>query len=169
MKSSTFWTIVALIGLSLPIATACGGGGEQSQTQTPPATNTAPPATSNATTPGGGGELHTTPSGLQYEDLKVGTGNFPAPGRPVTVHYTGWLASNGQKFDSSVDRGEPFTFTLGQGEVIKGWDEGVATMHIGGKRKLIIPPDLAYGERGASGAIPPNSTLVFEVELLGTQ
>ena len=111
----------------------------------------------------------TTPSGLQYQDLTVGNGPAPMPGQRVTVHYTGWLQSNGSKFDSSVDRGEPFTFTLGQGEVIKGWDEGVATMKVGGKRRLTIPASLGYGEQGAGDKIPPNATLVFDVELLGVQ
>jgi ketosteroid isomerase-like protein len=109
----------------------------------------------------------TTASGLKYVDLVIGTGESPKRGQMVTVHYTGTL-ENGKKFDSSLDRGEPFTFPIGMGRVIKGWDEGVMTMKIGGKRKLIIPPDLGYGARGAGGGvIPPNATLIFEVELLG--
>ncbi|GGF09918.1 peptidyl-prolyl cis-trans isomerase [Aliidongia dinghuensis] len=114
----------------------------------------------------------TTPSGLRIIDTRPGIGPVPQAGQTVTVHYTGWLFVNGKKgkeFDSSVDRGEPFSFTLGQGEVIKGWDEGVATMHIGGKRTLIIPPDLGYGARGAGQDIPPNATLIFDVELLGAK
>jgi peptidylprolyl isomerase len=106
----------------------------------------------------------TTPSGLQYCDLVVGTGMTPAPGLNVTVHYTGWLLDN-TKFDSSRDRGEPFTFAIGMGQVIRGWDEGVGSMAIGGHRILTIPASLAYGERDL-GDIPPNSTLVFDVELL---
>ncbi len=110
-----------------------------------------------------------TPSGLQYEDVKVGTGDSPKKGQTAVVHYTGWLWENGakgKKFDSSVDRGQPFSFPVGQGRVIKGWDEGVATMKVGGKRVLLIPPDLAYGSRGAGGVIGPNATLIFEVELI---
>ncbi len=109
--------------------------------------------------------LMTTPSGLSYADLIVGNGAVPAPGKAVKVHYTGWL-ENGTKFDSSVDRGEPFVFTIGAGQVIPGWDEGVKTMKVGGKRKLVIPPQLGYGAAGAGGVIPPNATLIFEVELL---
>jgi FKBP-type peptidyl-prolyl cis-trans isomerase FkpA len=110
-----------------------------------------------------------TASGLQYEDTKVGTGASPVKGQTCVMHYTGWLWENGakgKKFDSSLDRGTPFSFPLGQGRVIKGWDEGVATMKVGGKRTLLIPPDLGYGSRGAGNVIPPNATLVFEVELL---
>lgn len=107
----------------------------------------------------------TTESGLKYADIKVGTGESPAPGDKVVVHYTGWLM-NGTRFDSSVLKNRPFEFTLGAGQVIKGWDEGVATMRVGGIRQLIIPPDLAYGQNGAGNVIPPNATLIFEVQLL---
>ncbi len=112
----------------------------------------------------------TTASGLQFEDTVVGSGAEAKPGRNVTVHYTGWLYENGAqgaKFDSSKDRGEPFIFPLGGGMVIKGWDEGVQGMQEGGTRTLIIPASLGYGARGAGGVIPPNATLMFEVELLG--
>jgi FKBP-type peptidyl-prolyl cis-trans isomerase len=112
--------------------------------------------------------MPTTPSGLQYDDLLVGQGAVARAGDFVTVHYTGWL-TNGRKFDSSLDRGDPFSFHLGQGQVIAGWDEGVQGMQIGGKRKLTIPSDLGYGPYGAGGVIPPDATLVFEVELLGVQ
>lgn len=114
------------------------------------------------------GKEVTTPSGLRYIDLVEGTGATPQRGETVVVHYTGTF-EDGKKFDSSVDRGQPFKFPLGMGRVIKGWDEGLSTMKVGGKRKLILLPDLAYGERGAGNVIPPNSTLVFEVELLGIE
>ena len=110
--------------------------------------------------------MPTTPSGLIIEDVTVGQGAAAAAGQKVTVHYTGWL-TNGTKFDSSKDRNDPFVFPLGGGRVIKGWDEGVQGMKVGGKRKLTIPPALGYGARGAGSVIPPNATLVFEVELLG--
>lgn len=113
---------------------------------------------------GGSGNFTPTTSGLEMEDLVVGTGASPTPGKRVKVHYTGTL-TNGTKFDSSVDRGQPFEFTIGQGEVIKGWDEGVMTMKVGGKRRLRIPPKLGYGAQD-KGAIPPNSVLLFDVELL---
>jgi peptidylprolyl isomerase len=111
----------------------------------------------------------TSATGLKYIDTKVGTGAAPKPGQTCVMHYTGWLYENGakgKKFDSSLDRGRPFPFTIGAGQVIPGWDEGVASMKVGGKRTLIIPPALGYGARGAGGVIPPNATLLFEVELL---
>ena len=120
----------------------------------------------------GESKMQRLPSGLQYEDVKVGDGAMPKTGQTCVMHYTGWLWVNGakgSKFDSSVDRGKPFEFPLGQGAVIKGWDEGVATMKVGGKRNLLIPPSLGYGNRGAGGVIPPNATLLFEVELLGVK
>ena len=113
----------------------------------------------------------TTPSGLQYLDTIEGDGPVATKGQSVTVHYTGWLYQNGEqgsKFDSSKDRRDPFVFSLGAGMVIRGWDEGVAGMKVGGARTLIIPPELGYGARGAGGVIPPNATLKFDVELLGT-
>ncbi len=124
----------------------------------------APPATAQEV-----GKTVTTPSGLQMIDTKIGTGATPRPGQICVMHYTGWLyqgGAKGQKFDSSLDRGRPFEFPIGRQRVIAGWDEGVATMKIGGKRTLVIPPELGYGARGAGGVIPPNATLIFEVELL---
>jgi peptidylprolyl isomerase len=114
----------------------------------------------------------TTPSGLRIIDVKPGTGPVPQAGQTVTVNYTGWLFADGKKgkkFDSSLDRGEPFSFTFGQGQVIKGWDEGLATMHVGGKRTLIIPPDLGYGASGAGGDIPPGATLMFDIDLISVK
>ncbi|AOY93211.1 peptidylprolyl isomerase [Cupriavidus sp. USMAA2-4] len=113
--------------------------------------------------------MQTTPSGLQFEDTVIGAGTEATAGKHVTVHYTGWLYENGQagrKFDSSKDRNDPFVFPLGAGHVIRGWDEGVQGMKVGGTRRLVIPADLGYGARGAGGVIPPNATLLFEVELL---
>lgn len=114
----------------------------------------------------------TTASGLKIVDTEVGTGEQPKTGQTAVVHYTGWLYENGEKgnkFDSSVDRGQPFGFKIGTGQVIRGWDEGVATMKVGGKRTLILPPELGYGASGAGGVIPPNATLIFDVELLEIQ
>ena len=118
------------------------------------------------------GKPMTTASGLQIIDSKVGTGASPKSGQTCVMHYTGWLYENGQKgkkFDSSVDRNEPFEFKIGQRQVIAGWDEGVGSMNVGGKRTLIIPPALGYGARGAGGVIPPNATLMFDVELLAVK
>ena len=114
--------------------------------------------------------MHTTTTGLKIEDTLEGTGAVATKGQSVTVHYTGWLYNNdtqGAKFDSSKDRGDPFEFSLGAGQVIKGWDEGVQGMSVGGTRRLVIPPELGYGARGAGGVIPPNATLLFEVDFLG--
>ena len=116
--------------------------------------------------------MEKTSSGLQFEDTVKGTGASPTRGQTCQMHYTGWLwvdGAKGQKFDSSHDRGKPFSFKIGVGQVIGGWDEGVASMQVGGKRTLVIPPDLGYGSRGAGGTIGPNATLLFEVELLGIQ
>jgi FKBP-type peptidyl-prolyl cis-trans isomerase len=127
-----------------------------------------PFARSNAAT----NQVIEMPNGLKYTDDKTGDGAAATAGNKVSVHYTGWLYNNGvkgAKFDSSVDRGQPFQFTLGAHQVIAGWDEGVAGMKVGGKRTLIIPPELGYGARGAGGVIPPNATLMFDVELLGVQ
>ena len=120
----------------------------------------------------GESKMQKSPTGLQWEDVKVGTGATPKSGQTCVMHYTGWLweeGAKGKKFDSSVDRGQPFEFPLGQGRVIKGWDEGISTMKVGGKRNLLIPPQLGYGARGYPGVIPANSTLFFEVELLGVK
>lgn len=146
-------TVVVLMAASIFAQTAA-------KRSSPPNTN----APSKVT-----GEGVKTPSGLTYWDLRVGNGDTAKEGNRVRVHYTGWLTS-GKKFDSSVDAGQPFTFTIGNGEVIKGWEEGVAGMRVGGKRQLRIPPDLAYGTDGTpDGSIPPNATLIFDVQLLGVQ
>src|SRR3979411_2262142 len=131
---------------------------------------TAPSWLSPAMAQGAQGKMSELPSGLKYTDSKVGDGAAATAGHKVSVHYTGWLYNNGQKgakFDSSLDRGQPFDFALGKQQVIKGWDEGVAGMRVGGKRTLVIPPELGYGARGAGGVIPPNAILMFDVELLG--
>jgi peptidylprolyl isomerase len=157
--------LVTGLGLVAAAAAACNGGDEEaSPTPTVPATQ-APGTQATGGPPAVSGETITTASGLKYIDIEVGSGDSPQTGQTVVVNYTGWLA-DGTKFDSSVDRGEPFSFIIGTGRVIAGWDEGVATMKVGGKRRLIIPPDLAYGEEGYPGVIPANAELTFDVELL---
>jgi FKBP-type peptidyl-prolyl cis-trans isomerase FkpA len=144
------------------VAIACGSSSSDDSTAaSPSATTVAPEPTTAASPAGSTGEV----TELKVEDIVVGKGATAKPGDQVTVDYTGWL-TDGTKFDSSIDRNEPFTFGLGQGEVISGWDEGVAGMKVGGTRRLTIPPDMAYGAAGAGDAIPPNATLVFEVKLL---
>ncbi|KAF3884679.1 MULTISPECIES: FKBP-type peptidyl-prolyl cis-trans isomerase [Nostocales] len=141
---------------------------EQMTDTTPVPTQTTENNTLIASKPMSEANAITTPSGLKYVELKEGTGATPKTGQTVVVHYTGTL-ENGKKFDSSRDRNQPFKFKLGVGQVIKGWDEGLSTMKVGGRRQLIIPPDLGYGARGAGGVIPPNATLNFDVELLGIE
>ena len=145
-------SLIAILG----VASGCGG---TNNSNTPATTRTSSPMKVN-------GQPTTTASGLKYWDIMVGTGATAVAGNMVKVHYSGFLTS-GEKFDSSRDRGEPFSFPLGAGQVIKGWDEGVAGMKVGGQRQLRIPPELGYGAAGAGGAIPPNATLIFDVELLG--
>ncbi len=148
-----FYAVLVLLTLTLCAAAQTGNQKPKTDTSAP----------TKVTGPG-----VKTDSGLQYWDIRVGTGQTAKEGSHVRVHYTGWL-TNGKKFDSSVDAGTPFDFTIGNGEVIKGWEEGVAGMRVGGKRQLRIPPSLAYGAQGYPGAIPPNATLIFDVQLLGVQ
>jgi peptidylprolyl isomerase len=153
------WFLLPAFGAILLLAFGCGSSGQPgAPTQSHMASPDAPAQVS--------GQPATTRSGLQYWDLVTGTGDTAVPGKPVSVHYTGWL-TNGKKFDSSLDRGNPFIFTLGARQVIQGWDEGVAGMKVGGKRQLRIPPSLGYGDAGAGGVIPGGATLIFDVELTG--
>jgi FKBP-type peptidyl-prolyl cis-trans isomerase len=164
MRRLTYWlaalAIIALAGC----AAGRAGRGPAALPATPATQQSTQPAAPSATA---ASEV-TTPSGLKYQDLVVGNGTMAEDGMTVSVHYTGWL-TDGTKFDSSLDRGQPFDFTIGAGQVIRGWDQGVKGMHVGGKRKLTIPPDLGYGDRGAGGVIPPGATLVFDVELLSVK
>lgn len=156
MKQTALWSGAALLAL---IASGCyQASTTQTATSSTPAVKPAAPAAT--------GQEVLLAGGLKYVDLKVGDGDIAEAGLRATVHYTGWL-TDGTKFDSSVDRGQPFAFRVGGHEVISGWDEGVKGMRIGGKRKLTIPPDMGYGANGSPPVIPPNSTLVFDVELLG--
>ena len=152
--ASTRWRLVAALAAMIALVAATGGRADD------------PGQTEKEK------KMTKTESGLQYRDIKEGTGEKPKTGQTCVMHYTGWLWENGakgKKFDSSVDRGEPFDFPIGTGRVIKGWDEGVLSMKVGGKRELLIPPNLGYGSRGAGRVIPPNATLLFEVELLKIQ
>jgi peptidylprolyl isomerase len=164
-------TLFQLVLSAVLMLSASAAVAQSHTTKRPSETQSASSAAARASAAGPtkvSGDGTTTPSGLKYWDIKEGTGAAAVKGQIVKVHYTGWLTT-GKKFDSSVDAGRPFSFKLGAGNVIKGWDEGVAGMKVGGKRQLRIPPDLAYGDRGYPGVIPPNSTLIFDVELLGMQ
>jgi FKBP-type peptidyl-prolyl cis-trans isomerase len=152
----TRFAVVLALAAALGVSIGCGGGSKSEAPASAPSTSS--PAKVS-------GQPTTTPSGLQYWDIVVGTGTTAQPGNTVKVHYSGFL-TNGTKFDSSRDRGEPFVFPLGAGQVIKGWDQGVAGMKVGGQRQLRIPPELGYGASGAGSVIPPNATLIFDVELL---
>lgn len=166
MKLFTRWTMIAVAVLALAATVGCAKAEqpvEQPAEQPPAQEQPAPPAATHEFP----GKVENVTE-LKIEDLKTGTGAEAVPGKAVTVNYTGWLA-DGTKFDSSLDAGQPFTFQLGAGQVISGWDEGVKGMKVGGTRMLIIPASMGYGEAGAGDAIPPNATLVFQVDLLGVQ
>jgi len=156
---------VIAVALVLVVFTGNGGGGAEPLVSGSPTAQATPTAVVTGPPPPVSGEPTVTASGLKYIDTTAGTGPTPQPGQLVSVNYTGWL-SDGSKFDSSLDRGTPIEFQFGTGQVIPGWEEGLSTMQAGGKRRLIIPPDLAYGEAGSPPAIPPNAELTFDVELL---
>ena len=163
MKLKLLVATYSLVLCLIVLTSACAKKEDSPVSNTPAqAPATASPAAAATPQPGA------TVTELKIEETKVGTGGEAVAGKSVSVHYTGWL-TDGTKFDSSKDRGQPFSFQLGSGQVIKGWDQGVAGMKVGGVRKLTIPASLGYGARGASGVIPPNATLVFEVELLGVE
>ena len=170
MKKTT--ALLCALALAAPVAlaqtkTAPKAEAPKAKTEAPATTKAAVPAEAKKES-----KMVKTESGLGYEDVVVGTGPSPVTGQTCVMHYTGWLWVNeakGTKFDSSVDRGSPFEFPIGRGRVIKGWDEGVSTMKVGGKRTLLIPPQLGYGDRGAGNVIPPGATLLFDVELLGVK
>lgn len=164
MKRSTAFAAAALVALSVAGCAHTNsipksGGGAPSPAPAPQPVGSIPPVPAGAQTP------VTTATGLVYQDFVVGTGAMPTPGRTVTVHYTGWL-TNGTKFDSSRDRGVPYQFAIGQGRVVAGWDEGIMSMKAGGQRRLTVPASLGYGAAGRGGVIPPNATMIFDVELL---
>ncbi len=167
MREPTALLYALALALAAPVALSQEKPVSKASAPKAAAESEAAPATANKET-----KMVKTESGLGYEDLVVGTGASPETGQTCVMHYTGWLFENGAKgakFDSSVDRNRPFEFPIGRGRVIKGWDEGVATMKVGGKRTLLIPPQLGYGDRGAGNVIPPGATLLFEVELLGVK
>ena len=167
MKLSFRWGLAEMLAAGLAVQIAQGDDtGTMSPTPKPKTEKTV--KAKKAPAKKASGKLVTTATGLKYQILKEGNGPVAKDGQTVSVHYTGWLV-NGKKFDSSVDRGQPFSFTLGAHQVIRGWDEGVSGMRVGEKRKLTIPSELGYGSAGAGGVIPPDATLIFDVELLGIQ
>ena len=162
MKNNAIWCAIIALTLTFNACTTTNTTNSDNNTGTDPGENTGNSGSNNNLP-----QEVVTASGLRYVDLREGSGPMPRAGQTVRVHYVGTLESNGEQFDSSIDEdNEPFSFVIGRGQVIKGWDQGVITMKVGGKRRLIIPPDLAYGSKGAGKTIPPNSTLIFEVELL---
>jgi peptidylprolyl isomerase len=162
MKRNAIWCAIVALTLTFSACTTTNTTNSDNNTGTDSGENTGNSG-SNTNLP----REVVTASGLRYVDIREGSGPMPRAGQTVRVHYVGTLESTGEQFDSSIDEdNEPFSFVIGRGQVIKGWDEGVMTMKVGGKRRLIIPPDLAYGSKGAGKTIPPNSTLIFEVELL---